>query len=61
MTKIFEPTLERTTLPEPAGNELRRKPYESPLLRDWGSLLDLTAGHLSDLTDADFNGGSGGV
>jgi hypothetical protein len=61
MTKNFEPTLARAPLPDPAGNEVRRKPYESPLIQDWGSLLELTAGPLSDITDADFNGGSGGV
>jgi len=38
-----------------------RKPYEGPRLQDWGSLLELTGGGLSDITDADFNGGSGGV
>jgi hypothetical protein len=57
----FEPTLERSSVPDTAGTDHRRKPYESPRLQDWGSLLELTSGPLSDITDADFNGGSGGV
>jgi hypothetical protein len=61
MTDNFDATLDRGSLPVSAEHELHRQPYESPLLREWGSLLEMTGGALSDLTDANFNGGSGGV
>jgi hypothetical protein len=59
MIKNSEAIPERSLPPEPV--ERLRKPYESPRLQVWGSLLELTAGPLSDITDANFNGGSGGV
>jgi len=37
-----------------------RKPYESPSLQEWGSILELTKGPLSGTVDGDFSG-SGGV
>ncbi len=61
MIKNAEETQMPVSLPSPSEQDMSRKPYESPQLRDWGSLLELTAGGLSDITDADFNGGSGGV
>jgi hypothetical protein len=60
MIRNFEAKWEGSTLPQPAEQDLK-KPYESPLLRDWGSLLELTGGALADITDANFDGGSGGV
>jgi hypothetical protein len=45
-----------TELPEPVAP---RKPYHSPKLQDWGSIVELTGGPRFDFTDADFNGGSG--
>jgi hypothetical protein len=59
MIKNSETPLERRSLP--AEKSPTRKPYEPPSLREWGSLLDMTRGNLSDLSDANFNGGSGGV
>lgn len=47
--------------PSPVEHAPLRKRYESPRLQEWGSIIDLTGGLLSDLTDADFNGGSTGV
>lgn len=35
-----------------------RRPYRSPELVEWGSLLDLTRGPLSGLEDLPFNGGT---
>lgn len=61
MIKNAEETQMSGSLPSPPEHDIFRKPYESPRLQDWGSLLELTAGGLSDITDADFNGGSGGV
>lgn len=45
----------------PQGSEPRvaRKPYRSPVLRDWGSILELTAGIGFDLSDGDFTGSGG--
>jgi hypothetical protein len=37
-----------------------RKPYQSPVLVEWGSLVDLTRGPKADIQDDDFSG-SGGV
>lgn len=37
-----------------------RKPYESPRLLEWGSILELTGGPLADVQDDDFSG-SGAV
>jgi hypothetical protein len=59
MIKNSETTLKQGSLP--TENSPPRKPYEPPSLRVWGSLLEMTRGNLSDITDADFNGGSGGV
>jgi hypothetical protein len=61
MIKNSEAIPERSLPPEPVERIRLRKPYESPRLQVWGSLLELTAGPLSDITDANFNGGSGGV
>ncbi|MFL6258780.1 MAG: lasso RiPP family leader peptide-containing protein [Thermoanaerobaculia bacterium] len=33
-----------------------RNPYQSPLLVEWGSLVDLTGGPLADVQDDDFSG-----
>jgi hypothetical protein len=38
-----------------------RKPYDSPQLQEWGSIVELTGGTQFQLNDADFNGGSGGT
>jgi hypothetical protein len=61
MTDNFEATLDRGSLPVPAEHDPPRKPYDGPRLQEWGTLLELTGGPLADITDANFNGGSGGV
>jgi hypothetical protein len=33
-----------------------RNPYQSPILVEWGSLVDLTRGPLADVQDDDFSG-----
>jgi hypothetical protein len=33
-----------------------KKPYRSPALQDWGSILELTAGAGFDISDGDFSG-----
>jgi hypothetical protein len=42
--------------PEPG---VPRKPYESPALREWGSIRELTAGAQFDIQDGDFTGSGG--
>jgi hypothetical protein len=44
-----------TTAPDPS-----RKSYESPVLVEWGSIIELTAGGFVADEDGDFSG-SGGV
>ena len=50
--------------PEPGlpfpGQGSARKPYQSPVLVEWGSLVELTRGPRADVQDDDFSG-SGGV
>lgn len=60
MTKDTESRLEPGTTPEASEHAPPRKPYVGPVLVEWGSLLELTAGPFADVTDADV-GGSGGV
>jgi len=36
-----------------------RKSYESPRLREWGSILELTGGPGFDISDGDFSGSGG--
>jgi hypothetical protein len=63
MTKHPETTLETSSV-VPRSLEhappRKRKPYESPCLQEWGSILELTKGPLSGTVDGDFSG-SGGV
>jgi len=33
-----------------------KKPYESPRLQEWGSIVELTGGPAGDATDADGGG-----
>ncbi len=61
MTKTPEAPEPGSVVLQPDETGSPRKPYESPVLMEWGSIVELTGGQLSDLTDADFNGGSGGV
>lgn len=60
MTKDTESRLETGATPKAPEHGPPRKPYTGPLLVEWGSILELTAGPFADVTDADV-GGSGGV
>lgn len=37
-----------------------KKPYKSPTLQEWGSIIELTGGSIFDVDDGNF-GGSGGT
>ncbi len=37
-----------------------RRPYEAPILVEWGSIRELTAGPFFDDHDGDFSGSGGG-
>lgn len=58
------PNLKSEAHPEPGlpfpGQGSARKPYQSPELVEWGSLVELTRGPRADIQDDDFSG-SGGV
>jgi hypothetical protein len=47
--------------PEPACPEHGppRNPYQSPVLVEWGSLVELTRGPNFDVQDGDFTGSGG--
>jgi hypothetical protein len=60
MTQKPEASPEPISMVEPAETNLSKKAYESPVLVDWGSILELTGGPLSSFSDGDFSG-SGGV
>lgn len=61
MTKDAEATSEPGSVAPPAGHAPARKPYESPRLQEWGSILELTCGPTAGFKDAGFHGSSGGV
>jgi hypothetical protein len=52
---------------DPESNSIRpsteraspRKPYMSPSLLEWGSIVDLTGGPLFDVNDGDFSSSGG--
>jgi hypothetical protein len=52
---------------DPESNSIRpsperaspRKPYMSPSLLEWGSIVDLTGGPLSDINDDGFSSSGG--
>jgi hypothetical protein len=52
--------LQALELPVSAGSPPRRKPYQSPALVEWGSIVELTHGLQADIQDDGFSG-SGGV
>ncbi len=60
MNKKTESMPEERSSAPPFEHAPPRKRYESPRLQEWGSILELTGGPLSDITDVD-NGGSTGV
>ena len=51
---------EQVSSPNPADLGTGRKPYERPVLLQWGSLVDITRGPAADIQDDGF-AGSGGV
>jgi hypothetical protein len=61
MTKDAETTSEPGSVTSPAGHAPARRPYESPHLQEWGSILELTHGPKAGFKDAGFHGGSSGV
>jgi hypothetical protein len=62
MTKASKapPEAGSVSLAEPAQDGTAKRPYEPPLLVEWGSIIDLTGDKLSSFADGDFTG-SGGV
>lgn len=46
-------------LPSPVEHAPPRKPYEAPRLQEWGSILELTRGPISDITDVEVGGSTG--
>jgi hypothetical protein len=57
MTKETETILKQGSTPARQEHAPPRKPYRSPCLQEWGSILELTGGPLSEDQDAE-NGGS---
>jgi hypothetical protein len=63
MTKVSKAALEpgSVSLAKAAQDRTVKRPYESPRLVEWGSIIDLTGqDKLSSFDDGDFTG-SGGV
>jgi hypothetical protein len=50
---------EAGSVPQYSEARAGKKPYRSPELRDWGSILELTAGALFDTNDGDFSSSGG--
>lgn len=61
MIKAAETTSRPELMASSAEHAPPRKPYESPLLKEWGSILELTCGPTAGFKDAGFHGSSGGV
>jgi hypothetical protein len=59
MTKNANTLRELGSVPVSVEQVSPRKPYESPRLQDWGSILELTKGPLSDITDLEIGGSTG--
>jgi hypothetical protein len=59
MTKSGECTPEPGSVPQRAELPVPKKFYERPLLREWGSILELTGGPKADIQDDDFSGSNG--
>jgi hypothetical protein len=56
MAKKTEATREPGSVFDSCEPSSRGKPYEVPILVEWGSILDLTAGPFADVQDDDFSG-----
>jgi hypothetical protein len=59
MTKSDECTQELRSVPQLAELPPPKKIYDKPLLREWGSILELTGGPKADIQDDDFSGSNG--
>lgn len=59
MTKNAKPALEPGSVPLSPRHDTFRKPYQKPLLVEWGSIVELTGGPLQDIQDDDFSGSNG--
>lgn len=59
MTKDAEAIPGSSAAPLTPGPGHLRKPYQSPTLVDWGSLVELTRGSNFDVQDDDFSGSGG--
>ena len=59
MIKDAEAILGPSAAPSTPGPSHLRKPYQSPTLVDWGSLVELTKGPNFDVQDDDFSGSGG--
>jgi hypothetical protein len=56
MSQLMEPVLEPGSVRQPDEPGSRGKPYEAPILVEWGSIRELTAGPAADIQDDDFSG-----
>jgi hypothetical protein len=59
-SKDLETALQPGSVPLSIEDAPPRRPYGSPRLVEWGSIVELTRGPLSGTVDGDFSG-SGGV
>lgn len=59
MIKNVATTPDLGSVQRPIERTPSRKPYESPRLQEWGSIVKLTGGPLSDITDAEIGGSTG--
>jgi hypothetical protein len=56
MIKDTEKIIKHDSTPTPQEHAPPRKPYNSPYLQEWGSILELTGGPLGEDQDADSGG-----
>lgn len=58
MTKDTETTVELGSIPRSSEHSPPRKPYESPQLKEWGSIVELTGSGFSGFEDVNNDQGS---
>ncbi len=61
MTKNTEMTEELGSIPQSSEHSPPRKPYESPQLKEWGSIAELTGSGFSGFDDVNNDQGSEAV
>ena len=61
MTKDAETTVELGSVPRSSEYSPPRKPYESPQVKEWGSIVELTGSGFSGFDDVNNDLGSEGV